>query len=316
MDEIKRCLVTGGAGFIGSHIVDQLLGAGHHVTVVDDLSSGKKENLPENAVLYEQDICHDLNEIFEKERPQVVFHEAAQVSVSVSVREPELDAQLNIMGSINVLEHCRRHGVQKVIYAASGAAYGEPESLPLREDGPAHPISPYGISKFTVEQYLYGYQRQFGIQFAALRYANVYGPRQDPHGEAGVMAIFCERMLKNEQCVIFGDGEQTRDFVYVEDVARANLAVMNASIDASVHPIFNVSTQVQTDVNTIYDLVAKHTGCLMPKQYAGERPGDVRDSCLANEKIREHAGWAPEIDPDEGIRRTVAYFRQKRQKTV
>ncbi|MGC9329581.1 MAG: NAD-dependent epimerase/dehydratase family protein [Candidatus Hinthialibacter sp.] len=312
MNNIKRCLVTGGAGFIGSHIVDHLLAAGHHVAVVDDLSSGKKENLPEQAVLYEQDICHDLCEVFDKERPQVVFHEAAQVSVSVSVREPELDAQLNILGSINLLEHCRKYGVQKVIYAASGAAYGEPESLPLREDGPAHPISPYGISKFTVEKYLYGYWRQFGLSFAALRYANVYGPRQDPHGEAGVMAIFCERMLKNEPCIIFGDGKQTRDFVYVEDVARANLAVMNASIDPSVLPIFNVSTQVQTEINTIYDLVAKHTGCSLPKRHADERPGDVRDSCLSNEKIRNHAGWTPQIDPDEGIRLTAAYFRQKR----
>jgi UDP-glucose 4-epimerase len=309
--EKKRCLVTGGAGFIGSHIVGLLVAQGHSVAVVDDLSSGKRENLPDEATLYEADICYDLESIFEKEHPQIVFHLAAQVSVSVSVREPEVDAQLNILGSISLLEYCRKYKVERVVYSSSGAAYGEPESLPLDEDHSTYGVSPYGISKYMVERYLYYYRYQFGIDFIALRYANVYGPRQDPHGEAGVASIFCEHLLKGKDIVIYGDGRQTRDFVFVEDVASANICAMDAEIDPTIFPAFNVSTQVQTNINTLFDLIAKHAGSTQKPIYADKRPGDVLDSCLANQKIKKHLNWSPQFDPDEGIRRTVEFFKDK-----
>ncbi len=307
----KRCLVTGGAGFIGSHIVGLLVAQGHSVAVVDDLSSGKREYLPDEVTLYEADICYDLESIFEKEHPQIVFHHAAQVSVSVSVREPEMDAQLNILGSINLLEYCRKYNVERVVYASSGASYGEPESLPLVEEGSTYGVSPYGISKYVVERYLYYYRYQFGIDFVALRYANVYGPRQDPHGEAGVASIFCEHLLKGKEALIYGDGQQTRDFVFVEDVASANIAAMDADIDAAIFPAFNVSTQIQTNINTIFDLIAKHAGSTQKPIYADPRPGDVLHSCLSNQKIKKHLNWSPEFNADEGLRRTVEFFKDK-----
>lgn len=309
MGDGKRCLVTGGAGFIGSHIVDSLFEAGHYVAVLDNLSSGKRKNLPEGIPLYEMSILDDLQPVFEKEKPQVVFHQAAQISVSYSVREPEFDASVNIGGTIHLLEACRQHGVEKILYASSGAVYGEPQSLPLKEDDPMLALSPYGISKGVPERYLYYYRHQFGLDFVALRYANVYGPRQDPHGEAGVVSIFTEKLMADEQPIVYGDGEQTRDFVFVKDVARANIMAINAEIDPSVFPAFNVSTNKQTTVNTIYDLIQHNVESKRNRQHGQKRAGDVLHSCLSNEKIKHHFGWEPLTSVEEGISQTVAFFK-------
>ncbi|MEW6234307.1 MAG: NAD-dependent epimerase/dehydratase family protein [Candidatus Omnitrophota bacterium] len=312
MAEAKRCLITGGAGFIGSHIADVLIADGCQVCVLDNLSTGKKENLPSHIPIYEMDLLDDLTPLFQKEKPQIVFHHAAQISVSCSVREPEIDGKTNILGSIHLLEACRQFGVERVIYASSGAVYGEPELLPVREEDATFGLSPYGISKLIPERYLYYYRHQFGIEFAALRYANVYGPRQDPHGEAGAVSIFSEKLLAGQQTIIFGDGEQTRDFVFVKDVARANLLAMKANIDRSVFPAFNVSMQKQTTVNVLFDTIQKYTGTKQPKNHGPKREGDVLHACLSNEKINKYIGWEPEVELDEGIRETVQFFQAKR----
>lgn len=314
MPQTYKCLVTGGAGFIGSHIVDALLAEGHDVAVLDNFSSGSRANLPDDVVVYKQDINDDLDELFETERPQIVFHHAAQISVSVSVKEPEKDTKDNVLGIVHLLEACRRHGVKKVMYASSGAAYGEPKSLPLRESDPPAPLSPYGISKYIGEPYLFYYRHQFGIEYAALRYANVYGPRQDPHGEAGVVAIFSQRLLANEPVTIFGDGEQTRDFVYVKDVARANLAALLMDLKTHPHPVFNVSTQKQTTVNQLYQSMKTAAGSTLEPVYGEKRGGDVLHACLANEKIQEAMNWQPQTPLEQGVKETVAYFRQKVEK--
>lgn len=313
MPKAYKCLVTGGAGFIGSHIVDALLTEGHLAVVLDNFSSGSRANLPNDVVVYKQDINDNLDELFETEKPDTVFHHAAQISVSVSVKEPEKDTKDNVLGIVHLLEACRRHGVKKVIYASSGAAYGEPKNLPLRESDPPAPLSPYGISKYIGEPYLYYYRHQFGIEYAALRYANVFGPRQDPHGEAGVVAIFSQRLLANEQVTIYGDGEQTRDFVYVKDVARANLAALHADLQNHPSPVFNVSTQKQTTVNQLYQTMKSAAASSLEPQYGEKRGGDVLHACLANEKIREAFNWHPQTSLEHGIEETVAYFRQKAQ---
>ncbi|RJP32929.1 MAG: NAD-dependent epimerase/dehydratase family protein [Candidatus Omnitrophota bacterium] len=309
MTEQKRCLVTGGAGFIGSHTVDVLLENGYQVSVIDNLSTGKREQVPKDVQFFEMNILDNLELIFEAARPQYVIHLAAQISVSVSVREPEIDAKNNILGTIHLLEQCRKFGVKRIVYASSGAAYGEPQFLPLTEEHPKLCVSPYGISKYVAEKYLYFYRHQFGVEFAAMRYANVFGPRQDPHGEAGVVAIFNEKLLRGEDAVIFGDGEQTRDFVYVKDVARANVMAIEAQLDPSLYPAFNVSAQKQTTVNTLFELIKKYAGSTQPAIHGPARGGDVYHACLANEKIKTHLGWEPRYAVEEGIRETAEFFR-------
>src|SRR5215212_1162880 len=227
---MAKILITGGAGFIGSHVADGYLAEGHDVVVVDDLSTGHRANLPERARLCEADLTDgaELARILETERPDVVNHHAAQRSVRVSVEDPAEDARINVIGSLRLLELSRRYGVKKVIFISTGGAiYGEDTPIPTPEDAPAWPVSPYGIAKLSVEHYLYYYGVQFGLSSVILRYANVYGPRQDPHGEAGVVAIFVERLLAGQECTIFGDGGQTRDYVYVGDLVRANIAALD-----------------------------------------------------------------------------------------
>ncbi len=309
-----KILVTGGAGFIGSHVVDKFIESGHQVIVVDNLSSGRRENLNPQAKFYEVDIREKvkLEEIFKEERPDVVDHHAAQISVVSSVEDPGFDAEVNIIGSLNLIDLSLRYGVKKFIYASTGGAvYGEPIYLPCDEKHPVDPLAPYGISKHTVEHYLYMNHVNFGLNYVVLRYANVYGPRQDPHGEAGVVAIFSKRMLQGKEAYIFGDGWQERDFVYVGDVADANLAALNyeKEIKSSLDPIFNVGTGVGTNVNTIFSLIKKFTGFEKDPVYKPPRPGEVYRVYLDVEKIKNEMDWVPRISLEEGLKLTVEWFR-------
>jgi UDP-glucose 4-epimerase len=297
-------LVTGGAGFIGSHIVDLLVGQGHEVVVVDDLSTGRRENVHPAAAFEELDIAAaGLVHVFERYLPGAVIHQAAQPSVPRSIEEPLLDTRTNVLGTVNLLECCRRFGVRRFVFASSAAVYGEPERIPLPETASTRPLSPYGLAKLTGERYLELFHELFGLDTVILRYANVYGPRQDAHGEAGVVSIFVNQTLAGEQPVIHGDGRQTRDFVYVEDVARAN--VMALQPDAPIGT-YNVCTGLATSVAALFDLIA--AGRLKPR-YGPARPGDIRHSVLDPSAIQRALGWRAEVSLADGLAATLAYFR-------
>jgi UDP-glucose 4-epimerase len=302
-----KILVTGGAGFIGSHIVDAYLSAGHEVCVVDDLSSGSRRNLPEGARLYVADIRDEgLSEIFAGEKPEIVNHQAARANVRESFEKPLLYAQVNVVGSVNVLECCRRYGVRKLIYASTGGAvYGEPQWLPVSEDHPIHPLDPYGASKHHVEHYLQIYKSSFGVDFTALRYPNVYGPRQDPHGEAGVVAIFIGKMLNGVQPVINGTGNQERDFVYVGDVAKASVL----ALDGGGGEIVNLGSGVGTSVNRIYETLAELSGFQGAAVHGPAKRGEVYRIFLRPTQAKEKLHWEPEVVLRDGLASTVDYFR-------
>ena len=304
-----RVLVTGGAGFIGSHLVETYLAAGHEVWVVDDLSTGKMQNVSPQAHFIQADIRDEsVRELMVEERIEVVNHHAAQMDVRRSVADPLFDARVNILGLLNVLEGARLAQCQRIIFASSGGTvYGEQEVFPATEDHPTRPISPYGVSKRTGEQYLHFYHVEHGLPYVALRYANVYGPRQDPHGEAGVVAIFIQRLLGRQPITINGDGKQTRDYVFVGDVAQANAAAL--SVDYS-GPI-NIGTAKETDVNTL----AAHLQRIIPgppdrSEYGPAKPGEQRRSVLAWDRAARILGWKPTTPFDEGLKRTEAFFRQ------
>ncbi|MDP4090095.1 MAG: NAD-dependent epimerase/dehydratase family protein [Bacillota bacterium] len=301
-----RIIVTGGAGFIGSHIVDALLKEGHSVAVIDNLSHGSRLNVDAGAKLYIADIrSKDIEDIFEEFKPEVLCHHAAQIKVPVSVGNPILDADINILGSINLLEACRKFGVEKVIYPASAAIFGEPKYLPIDEEHPLDMISGYGVSKHTVEHYLKVYNELYGLKYTIFRYANVYGPRQDSSGEGGVVSIFSEKFLMREQPVIFGDGNQTRDFVYVEDVAKANIQALG-SLD---NEIYNVCTNTEVSVNELFHLFNNLTASGLKPEYQGIREGDIRNSYMSFDKINMACGWSPEVSLEEGLKRTIEYFK-------
>src|SRR5918994_895884 len=246
-----RVLLTGGAGFIGSHVAEALLERDHEVAVLDDLSSGKRENIPEGADFYEMDIRSGCPHVFEEFRPEALSHQAAQMDVRRSVREPAFDADVNVLGTIRLLEQCVEHHVGRVIFASTGGAiYGEQREFPASEDHPQYPVSPYGVSKLAAERYLHYYRAQYGLPCVALRYSNVYGPRQDPHGEAGVVAIFCGNLAAGKVSTINGSGEQTRDYVYVGDVARANILALKSEAPSGT---YNIGTGVETSVNELYE---------------------------------------------------------------
>ncbi|MDO8532437.1 MAG: NAD-dependent epimerase/dehydratase family protein [Dehalococcoidia bacterium] len=305
---MAKVLVTGGAGFIGSHIVDGFVAAGHDVAVVDDLSAGKREQVNPRARLYQVDIRDStaLAQVFDQERPEYVDHHAAQASVAMSVKDPCRDAAVNILGSIHVFEQARRTGVRKVVYASTGGAlYGEPRYMPCDEEHPVHPLSPYGTSKFAAEKYLGLFGQLYGLRFTVLRYANVYGPRQDPFGEAGVVAIFTEKMLRGVQPVIFGTGEQERDFVYVSDIVRANLLALERGDGEA----FNIGTEAGVSVNRIFVQLQAATGYGGAPAYDAPRAGDVFRIYLKAGKARAGLGWSPRVGLDEGIRNTVEHFR-------
>lgn len=305
-----RTLVTGGAGFIGSHVVDAFIAAGHHVAIVDNLSTGKQENLNPQAAFYQLDIrdAERLHRVVQQEQPEVISHQAALADLRGSLREPVTYAAVNILGSITVLEAARRYGVRKVLYASTGGAvYGEPVHLPVTERHPVDPLDPYGASKHAVEHYLFAYRHNYGLQYVSLRYANVYGPRQDPSGEAGVVAIFANRMLGGQPCTINGDGAQQRDFVYVGDVARANLLALEQGSG-----IYNIGCNTSADINTLFDLLKATTGYAQQAVHGPAKQGEVFRIFLDFSRAQAELGWTPLVDLREGLRRTVAYFQTRR----
>ncbi len=306
-----RILVTGGAGFIGSHTVDALVAAGtHEVSVLDGLSSGKREQVSPAARFYEADLrnAEAILPILEREKPEVIYHLAAQMDVRRSVADPALDAGINLVGFLNVMEAARRNGLRRVVFASTGGAiYGEQEQFPCDEGHPRRPVSPYGVAKLATEAYLFFYKVQYGVDYVALRYANVYGPRQDPHGEAGVVAIFCGRMLGSMPSTIFGDGEQTRDYIFVGDVARANVAALGAKASDA----FNIGTGVETSVNQLYRSLASAAGLKTPPSYAPARPGEQRRSVISPARAGQVLGWRPEVTLDDGLERTFKFFKDR-----
>lgn len=302
-----KILVTGGAGFIGSHVVDAYIAAGHTVTVVDNLSSGSRSNINADARLIVADIRHpSLLDIFASERPEIVSHLAAQISVRVSITDPLHDANVNILGTINVLEAARRAGVRKIIYSSSGgAAYGEPHYVPCDEDHPIEPLSPYGVTKYAAEHYVALYRRLYGCDTTVLRYPNVYGPRQDPYGEGGVVAIFTAQMLRNEPVTIYGTGDQERDFVMVADIAAANLA----ALDRGGGEIINLGSGKGTSVGEMYRLLAALLNYRQSPLYRPARAGEVFKISLTNERATRLLGWKPMIALPDGLRMTAEAIR-------
>ena len=305
-----KILLTGGAGFIGSHVADLYIENGHEVVIVDDLSTGHASNINPQATFYQVDIREaGLQEIFEEEQPDIINHHAAQMDVRRSIVEPIFDADVNILGSINLLENARKYSVQRFIYISTGGAvYGEPEYLPCDEAHPIKPICQYGASKHTVEHYLYMYHENYGLNYTVLRYPNVYGPRQDPHGEAGVVAIFTGQMLKGKQVVINGDGDQERDFVHVADCARANLLALTTDNIG----IFNVGSEKGTTVNQIFTTLKEVTGYPKEPLFGPPIIGETQKIYLDAARADAVLGWKPEIELMEGLESTVDYFdRQK-----
>jgi len=303
-----KVLVTGGAGFIGSHIVDLLLERGDDVIVVDNLSTGQETHLRPEVTFYRMDITdHRLSDVVAETRPEVVIHQAAQIDVPTSVQDPLHDARTNIIGTLNLLEACRNAGVRKVVYASSAAVYGNPEYLPIDEKHPVAPLSGYGISKHTPEHYLQVYAQLHGLAYTVLRYANVYGIRQDPRGEGGVISIFIEKVLKGEPITVFGDGEQTRDYIYVEDVARANVAAL---INGDGQ-ILNIGTGQKTSINELIALFEEVSGQKMEIHHAPDRPGDIKHSYFDNRRAMEMLNWRPETELSVGLRKTLTYYRER-----
>lgn len=304
-----KVLLTGGAGFIGSHIADKLVEEGNEVIIVDNLSTGKKKNLNPKAKFYDVDITNinALEEVFSKEKPDIVNHHAAQTDVRHSMRDPNFDAMVNVLGSLNILQLCSKHRVKKIIYASTSAVYNEPLYVPMDEKHPIDPLSGYGVTKYTVELYLRVYSQNHGISYTIFRYGNVYGPRQDPYGECGVVAIFSEQMLTGIQPTIFGDGSKTRDYVYVGDIVDANIFAMNGLGDGEV---FNLGWGKEITDFEVFDAVRKALGVQVEPIYSKKRPGEVDRVCLNSSKAKTKLGWKPKVNFEEGIALTVEYYRK------
>jgi len=301
-----RVLLTGGAGFVGSHVAEHLLARGHQVIVVDNLSSGKRENVPEGAHFFEQDIRSGCEVVFREFRPEVLCHQAAQMDVRRSVREPDFDAGVNVLGTIRLLQYCVKYGVGRVIFASTGGAvYGEQAEFPAPEDHPQYPVSPYGVSKLAGERYLHFYHAQYGLSYAALRYANVYGPRQDPHGEAGVVAIFSRNLAARKISTINGTGEQTRDYVYVRDVARANVLALEGNLPSGA---YNIGTAIETNVNQLYELMQDISGRNLPAKRGPAKPGEQLRSSIDPARAGRAFGWRPEMELAAGLEETLRFF--------
>ena len=300
-----RAIVTGGAGFIGSHVVDALVARGDEVAVIDSLAHGSKENVSAGAELHVRDIREPLDDLFDAVRPEAVFHLAAQADVRVSVENPVEDADVNVVGTIRILEGARRHGAQVVFSSTGGAIYGECEE-PAREDAATEPLSPYGTSKLAAEEYLRSYNRLYGTRHISLRYGNVYGPRQDPHGEAGVVAIFLGALSRGEQAKIFGNGAQTRDYVYVGDVARATTSTVGQD-----HGVFNVGTGRETSVVELYELCARVAGSDISAEQAPARLGELQRSFLDPTRAATELGFTAMVELEDGLRATWDWVQKE-----
>lgn len=304
-----KILITGGAGFIGSNVADRYISLGHQVIIVDNLVTGRLENIPSQATFIEMDICDaKISNVFAAEKPDIVNHHAAQMDVRKSVSDPIYDANVNVIGGLNLLQNCVEHRVNKFIFASTGGAiYGEQDYFPADEKHPLRPLSPYGITKLTTEKYLYFYHQTYQLNYTVLRYANVYGPRQNPHGEAGVVAIFSEKILKDQQPIINGDGLQTRDYVYVGDVVQANELVL----ENGDQNIYNIGTGIETNVNELFTKIVQKSGKAVPEQHGAAMPGEQMRSVLDSSYIQEELKWTPAVNLEEGIAHTVDYFRSK-----
>jgi len=306
-----RILVTGGAGFIGSHVAGRYAEMGHEVAVLDDLSTGKQGNVHPRAKLHRMSLLDErLGAVFAEFRPEVVSHHAAQVNVRRSVDDPAYDATVNVLGAIRLFQCAATQGCRKVVYSSSGGAcYGDPAKLPAGENTPIRPLCPYGVSKYAAEKYLQLYGDLYGLRSTVLRYANVYGPRQDPHGEAGVVAIFSELMLDGKRPTIFGDGSKTRDYVYVEDIVEANVLALHAGDGGT----YNVGTGREVSDGQIFEAVRAAVGAELSPIYADYRKGEVRRIALDAARIRAELGWKPRVAIEEGIPKAVAFYRAKRR---
>ena len=315
-DSARKVLVTGGAGFIGSHVADAYLERGDRVWVVDDLSSGRRDQVDNRTEFAEMDIADPaLRDLFRDVRFDLVSHHAAQIDVRVSVADPARDAGVNVLGLLNVLEGAREVGTQRVVYVSSGGVvYGEPEEVPTPESAPKRPLSPYGVTKLTGEYYLHYYREVHDLEYVALRYSNVYGPRQDPHGEAGVIAIFCDRLQSGEKLTIFGDGEQTRDYVYVKDVVSANLRASDMTLEPAPHldsVAFNVGTGIGTSVNRLAEVLEDIAGAQPGRVYESERAGELRHSTLDVARLSDR-GWQPRHSLKDGLTETFDFIANRR----
>lgn len=306
---MEKVLVTGGAGFIGSHVVDRCISEGYEVAIIDNLSTGFRKNLNPKATFYEVDIrdFEKVKMVFEKEKPDYVNHHAAQMDVRKSTQDPVFDAECNIIGSLNLILNSVEFKIKKLIYISTGGAvYGEPQDLPVTEEYPLNPLCQYGVSKHTVEHYLYLYRRNFDMNYTVLRYPNVYGPRQNPHGEAGVIAIFLGLMLDGERPTIFGDGTQTRDYTFIEDIVDANLIAMTKE-DGE---IYNIGTGVETSVRQIFDSIEAILQTGLEPIYADERVGEIQSISLDATKAKEEIGWFPKHDFLSGLKKTIKYYQK------
>ncbi len=303
-------LVTGGAGFIASHIAEAYRADGHAVTILDNLSTGRRENIPSGALFREGDIrdAAVVDDLLGKGRFDLVNHHAAQMDVRKSVADPLYDASVNILGALTLLQQCVRHGVKRFVFASSGGAiYGEQDAFPADERHPTRPISPYGVAKLATEQYLFYYHAVFGLDAVCLRYANVYGPRQNPEGEAGVVAIFANRLLRGAEPVINGDGKQTRDYVFVADVVRANMLASHQK----GFQVFNVGTGREADVNQLFRVIRSASGSTCPERHGEAKKGEQRRSVLDHARLTAVTGWTPAVALEQGLETTVEYFRTK-----
>lgn len=300
-------LVTGAAGFIGSQIADAYIEEGHNVIIADNMSTGVKEYINPKAKFYEMDVRDEnLSRIFKENKIDVVNHHAAQIDLRKSVEEPKFDIEVNVIGSVNLLQNAKNHGVKKFIFASTGGAiYGEHDYFPADEEHPTRPYAPYGINKLSVEKYLFYYNYVYGLNYCVLRYANVYGPRQNSHGECGVIAIFTDKILHGTAPLINGDGEQTRDYVYAGDVVRANVLALKTTEPKT----YNVATSEETTVNYIFNKLNHFAGTSFKENHGPEKKGEQKRSVLSYEKIKKELGWVPKVHIEEGIKRTVDFFK-------